>query len=860
MSTALILYSVFISVQVLAANDLSPKDSAKQDPVKILCLGDSITKGAGAEAQGGYRGPLQKMLTQAGLQCDFLGRFKTPGIPDPDHEGDSGMRLVRMLRENEAVAKQALDANPESEIILLLIGINDLIVNRNTPQVTLDRMALLLDELNQYAHDAKIIVGNLVPNASDDPVRDQAGYDPAKTYVNSEDKVLEFNRGLPGVIQSKQAQGIKVEWVDLHSEMTRYDLSDGIHPNKVGYDKMASVWFRAVMASAAEMGFIMAKGAGPNSSTYVVETFTGPVFDLPNWADSGADTDGFNGRGQFTIKSPYRGLRRTVGKGSFESLFELKNIKFAHGDSVIHLGFVPFDPMAKVIVQVRPKGISLIFRDLAAAPVINKKYDDQAVFERPPESLKVKMTWNEPKKQWCIFYGIDNNEPEIEIPQSRKGLFFTNDIDVSNEVLVFIERGSMDVDHFEFGTSVRGSAYYERRTGEQFKRPQIKSGYSPGRYYDCEIPASSDGGFVGAEFRLWIPEDLASVKGIIVRQHGTGANGRRFAHDLQFQALAGKHDFVLMGTFMKATDDCRQWPQPEKGSGDAFVSALQMLAEKTGRAEIRQVPWILWGHSAGGHWANLMARRYPERVTSLTSRSGHGSEYTGGDLAIPNLQIVGEREADPSKDWYVNLTAPGKLRAVAVEPGVGHACSNSRFLTIAFIEAVLDELKKNDQEPLERKNGWLGDINSLQIAPYESFTGDKTNAHWMVNEDFAQKWKSFMTTGEIPDKSATMPPFDVTIERKGDVALLKWKAVADVETGLRQFNIYRNGKIIAIVPGQKWNRGDEPAPINCPMQYTIDIAELAKNEKPSPCTYAVSNVNYSGLESGVSGIEADFQE
>jgi lysophospholipase L1-like esterase len=246
LSTAFMLYSVFMSACIPAAKDLK-----KQNPVKILCLGDSITKGAGAEAQGGYRGPLQEMLAQAGLRCDFVGRFKTPGIPDPNHEGDGGMRLIRMLRENEAVAKQALEANPNPEIILLLVGINDLIENRNTPQATLDRMALLLEEMKQYAPNARIIVGNLIPNASDDPVRDAAGYDPTKTYVNSEDKVLEFNRGLPGVIESKKTQGIKVERVDLHRAMTRYDLSDGIHPNKIGYDKMAFVWFRAVMASSS---------------------------------------------------------------------------------------------------------------------------------------------------------------------------------------------------------------------------------------------------------------------------------------------------------------------------------------------------------------------------------------------------------------------------------------------------------------------------------------------------------------------------------------------------------------------------------------------------------------------------------
>ena len=216
----------------------------KSNPVEILCLGDSITHGAGAGAQGGYRGPLQKMLREAGVYCDFVGRYKTEGLADPEHDGDGGRRLVWMLEDREAIAKKALAANPNPDVILLLVGINDLIVNRNTPKVTLLRMGWLLDELAEYAPEARIIVGNLIPNASDDPV---GGYDPSRTYVNSEDKVLEFNRGLGGVIESKQAQGMKVECVDLHSRLTHRDLADGIHPNKEGYDKMALAWFEALM-------------------------------------------------------------------------------------------------------------------------------------------------------------------------------------------------------------------------------------------------------------------------------------------------------------------------------------------------------------------------------------------------------------------------------------------------------------------------------------------------------------------------------------------------------------------------------------------------------------------------------------
>jgi pimeloyl-ACP methyl ester carboxylesterase len=764
-----------------------------------------------------------------------------------------------MLRDTRAIAKEALAASPNPDVILLLIGINDLIVNRNAPEATLSRMGELLDELAEYAPDAEIIVGNLIPNASDDPV---IGYVPSKTYVNSEDKVRRFNRGLPGVIESKKAEGIKVEWVDLHSRLTREDLADGIHPNKNGYDRIASAWFEALMNGRIGRRVVIKNGdrktdrelpnvtAGKAQSTHVVETFTGPVFDLSGWIDSGADTDGFTASGQFTIKSPYRGLRRTVGKGTFESLFELKNIRFRGSDSTIHLGFVPHDPKSKVILQIRREGVSLIFRDLDSTPAVNQRYDEQTVFETRPRSLKVRITWDEPEKQWRIFYGVDN-EPETEIPASRKGLFFTDDIDASNEALIFIQRGSVDVDHFEFGAAVHGSAFYGQLPAEQSGRGQVKSGSLSGRYYDCEIPAGADGSFVGAKFRLWIPQDLALIRGIIVRQHGTGGNGKRFAHDLQFQALAKKHDFALMGTFMKATDDFYQWPQPDKGSGDAFLRALQILARKSGHPEIKEVPWVLWGHSAGGQWANKMAQTYPNRVPAVISRSGHGSEYVGNNLDIPNLQIAGEQEVDRTKPWFRSFMTRGELRVRAIEPGTGHACANSRLLTVAFIEGVMDRLAEQNQQRLKRSGGWLGDITTGTIAPYASFEGDKYEACWLPNEDFAHKWKEFIASGKIADSTPPPGPTGLKATMVGDGQVqLRWRAEADVESGLKRFNVYRNRKKVAVVRGQGWNRGDEPDPVDCIMQYTYREQQGTENPRElEHASYQVTSVNFADLES-----------
>jgi len=580
-------------------------------------------------------------------------------------------------------------------------------------------------------------------------------------------------------------------------------------------------------------------------SSNIVETFTGPVFDLHGWVDSGADTNGFNGTGQYTIASPYRGLRRTVGKGTFESLFELKNIQFRGDSSSINLGFVPRDPRVKVILQIKQSGTSLLFRDLDAIPVINQKYDKQALFEKPPKSMKVKITWNEPRKQWRIFYGLNGDEPVNELPQSRIGLYFTNDIDISNEALIFIRYGSLDVDHFEFGPSVKGSAWYQDHPLPRPKIYQSPPEYISGTYYDCEVAPKDTGSFHGAEFRLWVPPGLPRIHGIIVRQHGAGANGKRFAHDLQFQALAAEHKFALMGSFMKAGDSFRDWSQPQNGSGDAFLEALRKLAKDTGHPELESVSWILWGHSAGGQWANQMARIYPNRVLMVISRSGHGSDYTGNDLKIPNLQIIGRREVDTSQHGYHALISRGELRAVAIEPGTGHACTNSRLLTVAFIEAIMDESEKQNQLRLKRSQGWLGDINTLEIAPYKSFNGDKYNAYWLVNEDFARKWKSFVTTGQVPDTTPPPPPTNLTAKvTDPERILLQWTATADVQSGLKRFNVYREGQKIAAVQSQGWNRGDEPDPINCVMAFTDNLGVPTRSLR-----YEVSSVNFAGLES-----------
>ena len=73
------------------------------ETVRILCFGDSITQGVGAVSQGGFRGPLKELLTDAGIRTDFIGSVGHTGTPptitDPEHESDSGRRISRVTRD-----------------------------------------------------------------------------------------------------------------------------------------------------------------------------------------------------------------------------------------------------------------------------------------------------------------------------------------------------------------------------------------------------------------------------------------------------------------------------------------------------------------------------------------------------------------------------------------------------------------------------------------------------------------------------------------------------------------------------------------------------------------------------------------
>jgi len=141
-------------------------------------------------------------------------------------------------------------------------------------------------------------------------------------------------------------------------------------------------------------------------------------------------------------------------------------------------------------------------------------------------------------------------------------------------------------------------------------------------YYRVRYEASTNPGELvfPANYTIWIPPGVKTLRGVIVHQHGCGEgsckSGLTGAFDLHWQALARKHGCALMSPSYEQPEkaNCQLWCDPRNGSDAAFQKSLRELGDQSGHPELATVPWALWGHSGGGHWAGGMVLLHPERI------------------------------------------------------------------------------------------------------------------------------------------------------------------------------------------------------------------------------------------------------
>jgi poly(3-hydroxybutyrate) depolymerase len=261
-----------------------------------------------------------------------------------------------------------------------------------------------------------------------------------------------------------------------------------------------------------------------------------------------------------------------------------------------------------------------------------------------------------------------------------------------------------------------------------------------------------------AEFKLWLSNDTASVRAIVLLVPGSNGDGRGQVDDPVWQAFAVKHKLALIG--VRLTDKphdqgfIEEYVNVSQGSGQALLDAVRAFAARAKHPELASAPFLLWGMSAGGEFNYEFVCWKPERVVAFVVNKGN-IYYTAlapkAARLVPGILFTGGTDLEFRTSTITGLFAlnrrGGALWALAEEPSAGHIVGRSRDVALVLFEDAL-ALRVADGAALKsltENSGYLGDIKAKTFRALGEDKVPNYPTAWLPTARVAERWQWLVT-------------------------------------------------------------------------------------------------------------------
>lgn len=219
---------------VTPLNDLSPLSNsfevtarqAAPAPLRIMSLGASVTFGTGSSTGNSYRKDLRDMLVGAGQTVNFVGESTNGNFTNRQVEATGGFVISQIADSANRAVPQFMP-----NLVLMDAGTNNCNDGGVVPDAGANVTAMINNVFAQSPNSTVILTSILVNKV---PAQDACRVD--------------INNQYAALATQMTAQGAKLIMVDMRTPdgPTVADLADQRHPNDVGYQKMATVWFQGI--------------------------------------------------------------------------------------------------------------------------------------------------------------------------------------------------------------------------------------------------------------------------------------------------------------------------------------------------------------------------------------------------------------------------------------------------------------------------------------------------------------------------------------------------------------------------------------------------------------------------------------
>jgi hypothetical protein len=309
-----------------------------------------------------------------------------------------------------------------------------------------------------------------------------------------------------------------------------------------------------------------------------------------------------------------------------------------------------------------------------------------------------------------------------------------------------------------------------------------------------------------------------------------------------------------------------------EGEDDILISdRLAEIGAELGRPELVNAPVIRTGLSAIGGYTILFAQEHPDRVLAAVATQPLGPFAKGNEdfnfnrpntksprdrgdlqgkiydvsqaLRVPILIQTGENDPTCGSVLAYGLVKFGRKQnapwTYLCLPRGGHGNAVPRELLMPWLEAVIAQRLPADvdlrQGPPKLKEvkveaGWLGHTQTLDIAVYAQYDGERSKAVWLPDKASAEAWKKcgLGMPYEFPEQPLRQPsgliadlvvhdPQANWIGPSDVVSGEPWKLVANLREGDNGWKVQPNctvtvlGKVPDLVRGCDWIKPDNAA-------------------------------------------------
>lgn len=269
--------------------------------------------------------------------------------------------------------------------------------------------------------------------------------------------------------------------------------------------------------------------------------------------------------------------------------------------------------------------------------------------------------------------------------------------------------------------------------------------------------------------RLAIPAGLQTIRGLLVNTNAAGGDTRSRYAVPYLECFAALHGLAFVGA---------RGFNSHVGSVTVLQHALERWAGESGHPELANVPFVAYGFSAGGGFANRLINTLPDRcVASAPLSTAMRMEVPDAALEVPVCMFSGELEdrLNPLLTQTMQTHRPrGAHWAWAMVEGRAHQEIDQATVALPFLDHCIRLRVPADADPrrgpvalrpLPLTSGWVADNTTWRsalvgIAPCDAAAATAPAMSWLPDEDLAWVYRAYATFA--PALKLTNPPSGAT--------------------------------------------------------------------------------------------------